>query len=145
EPQGGVGCELVAAPGAGAPGLILLLHGGGYVAGCPITHRKLAANISRAAALPVLVPDYRLAPENPAPAAVEDVLAVTTALYDGGIEPGRLALAGDSAGGGLAVALMLSLKAKGLPQPACAALMSPWTDILARGESYQGNIAADPS
>jgi acetyl esterase/lipase len=145
ETWAGIACERVSAPSAGAGGLILLLHGGGYVAGCPVTHRKLAARLSQAAALPVLVPDYRLAPENPAPAAVEDACAVTEALYRDGLAPGRLAVAGDSAGGGLALALFLSLKARGLPQPACGALMSPWTDILARGASYTGNAAADPS
>lgn len=142
---GGIACERVAAPEARGAGLILLLHGGGYVSGCPITHRKMAAGFSRAAGLPVLVPDYRLAPENPAPAAVEDALAVTEALYRDGQDPARLAVVGDSAGGGLAAALFLALKARGLPLPACGVLMSPWTDILARGDSYAGNRAADPS
>ena len=145
EARGGIAGERVSAPGARTDGLIVLLHGGGYVTGCPITHRKLAARLSQAAALPVLVPDYRLAPEHPAPAAVEDALAVIEALYRDGVDPARLALAGDSAGGGLALALCLALTSRGLPQPACAVLMSPWTDILARGESYAGNHVADPS
>ena len=142
----GVDCETVLAAGlVPGDGLLLLLHGGGYVSGCAITHRKLAAQLSAAAGMPVLVPDYRLAPEHPAPAAVQDVLAVTRALYAAGQSPARLAVAGDSAGGGLAAALFLALKAAGQPLPACGVLMSPWTDILAAGESYDANRTADPS
>jgi monoterpene epsilon-lactone hydrolase len=141
ETWGGVGCERVTAPGADGAGLVILLHGGGYVAGCPITHRKMAAQLSDAAGVPVLVPDYRLAPENPYPAGLDDALAVARAVGTG---PG-VALAGDSAGGGLAVALCLALRDAGAALPACAVLFSPWTDILARGASYAANATVDPS
>jgi acetyl esterase/lipase len=145
ETVGGVPGERVTAEGVLGRGLVLLLHGGGYLGGCPITHRKLAAHVSAAAGLPVLIPDYRLAPEHPAPAAVEDALAVTRALYRSGIDAAQIAVLGDSAGGGLALALFLSLRQAGLPMPACGVLLSPWTDILARGPSYTGNLDADPS
>ncbi|MGZ9810420.1 alpha/beta hydrolase [Pseudoroseicyclus sp. H15] len=143
------GASAGAAPGAvGEPkdgGLVLFFHGGGYISGAPLTHRKLAAHISAVSGLPVLLPDYRLAPEHPYPAAVEDAKAVYAALLADGVAPERLAIGGDSAGGGLAAALMLSLPEAGLPQPACAILLSPWTDILARGESYETNVPHDPS
>jgi monoterpene epsilon-lactone hydrolase len=141
ESHGGVGCERVTAEGAEGGGLVLLLHGGGYVAGCPITHRKMAAQISAATGVPVLVPDYRLAPENPFPAGLDDALSVARAVGTG---PG-MAVVGDSAGGGLAVALCLALRDAGEALPAAAVLFSPWTDILAQGESYAGNAIADPS
>ncbi|NDV01133.1 alpha/beta hydrolase [Pseudoroseicyclus tamaricis] len=144
-----VGASAGAAPGpvrgGDAAGLLLFLHGGGYTSGGPVTHRKLAAHLSARTGLPVLLPDYRLAPEAPFPAALEDALAVTRALLQDGQEPETLALGGDSAGGGLAAALMLKLKDEGLPQPACAVLLSPWTDILARGGSYEANVPHDPS
>ena len=127
-----------------ADGVFLLLHGGGYVNGNCITHRKLAALISQASGLDVLVPDYRLAPENPFPAGLDDALAVWQALLSEH-DNTRLFLGGDSAGAGLSLALLLAARDQGLTLPRACALLSPWTDILARGESYESNRAADPT
>lgn len=145
---GGVPAERVAL-GAGpkdgsddGAGLVVLLHGGGFTAGSPVTHRKLAAHLSAAAGCPVVVPAYRLAPEHPAPAALDDALAAWAALA----QDGPVALAGDSAGGGLAVALTVAARDRGLPLPAAVALMSPWVDLVTgRGASYAENADADPS
>lgn len=143
---GGVVSERVTHPNmVEGSGTFLLLHGGGYGAGNCITHRRMAANLSDVTGLEVFVPDYRLAPENPFPAAVDDALAVYQALLARGVDPARLAIGGDSAGGGLSAALLLTLRDKGLPLPQCAVLMSPWTDILCRGDSYETNKAVDPA
>jgi acetyl esterase/lipase len=100
---------------------VLYLHGGGYTAGSPITHRSLAAFLAREVGAAVYVPDYRLAPEHPYPAALDDAVAAYLEL------DGPIAIAGDSAGGGLAVAAALRLAAQGV-HPAALALISPWTD-----------------
>ncbi len=129
-------------PGSGS---FLLLHGGGYVSGNCITHRRMAANLSGVTGLEVFVPDYRLAPEHPFPAAVDDALLAYEGLLDRGVDPARLVVGGDSAGGGLSAALLLGLKERGWPMPRCAVLMSPWTDILARGQSYVDKRNVDPA
>ncbi|MFF4276825.1 alpha/beta hydrolase fold domain-containing protein [Streptomyces sp. NPDC001536] len=108
---------------------VLYLHGGGYTVGSPTTHRALAAHLAAAVGVPVYVLDYRLAPEHPYPAAVDDAAAAYRALLDTGIDPQRLTVAGDSAGGGLALALMLRLRETGMPMPAALALISPWVDL----------------
>jgi acetyl esterase/lipase len=125
---GGVPCERVLprTPGAGT---IVFLHGGGYVLGSPRTHRSITSRLARAAGMTVVVPDYRLAPEHPHPAALEDARAVLDALVGGGTPPARIAVSGDSAGGGLALALCLALRSAGVVQPACLALISPWADL----------------
>lgn len=134
---GGVPCERVMMAADG-PGLVLLLHGGGYTSGSPRTHRRLAAHLSAAAGCPVVVPDYRLAPEHPFPAGLEDAAAAWAALG------GPAALAGDSAGGGLAAALLLLLRERGLPGPVACGLMSPWADlVVGRGASYAENRHLD--
>lgn len=121
--------------------MLLYLHGGAYVAYSPRSHRELAARLGRAAGCAVLVPDYRLAPEHPHPAAVEDALAALGRLR----EQGRaVVLAGDSAGGGLALAVAQRLRAQGLPQPAGIALLSPWTDLGLSGPSVQ-EVRDDPT
>ena len=126
---GGVPADLLTSPGARDDAALLYLHGGAYVAYSPRSHRELAARIGRAAGAPVLVPDYRLAPEHPFPAAVDDALAAYRWLR----ERGPVAVAGDSAGGGLALALALRLREAGEQQPRALALLSPWTDLtLAR-------------
>ncbi|MBP6903155.1 MAG: alpha/beta hydrolase fold domain-containing protein [Burkholderiaceae bacterium] len=109
------------------PGAVLYLHGGAYCVGGPGTHRALAARLALAGGLPVFVADYRLAPEHPCPAALDDALAVLQALRQQGLGP--VLLAGDSAGGGLALATALALRDAGLPQPAALVLLSPWVDM----------------
>lgn len=123
---------------------VLYLHGGGYFCCSPETHRGLTRRISRRAKARVLCPDYRLAPEHPFPAALQDALAAYRWLLDKGVDPAKLAVAGDSAGGGLTLALLTSLAEHDLPQPAAFALMSPWTDLTLSGDSIADNAAADP-
>ncbi|MCK0153432.1 alpha/beta hydrolase [Alcanivorax sp. S6407] len=108
---------------------VLYLHGGGYVAGSPDSHKSVTSHLARFANARVVVPDYRLAPEHPCPAAIEDALAVYQSLLDQGVAAQNLTLAGDSAGGGLALATLLMLKEKQLPLPACVILFSPWADL----------------
>ncbi len=139
----------VAAAWIGGAGLrrdraILYFHGGGFQMGSIETHRALAAAIAQSAGCRVLSANYRLAPEHRFPAPLEDALAAHAWLAASGCEPQHIALAGDSAGGGLAVSLMLALKARGDAMPAAAALLSPWTDMEAKGESYETRAAADP-
>jgi len=141
----GVPCEWVVAPGVDQRMALLYLHGGGYYRGSLNTHRALCSRISRAAGVPVLNVGYRLAPEHRFPTAVEDALAAWHWLMRMGFAPHRVAVAGDSAGGGLAAALMLILKEKQAPLPRAAALLSPWTDLEQTGSSIQKRAAADPS
>ena len=122
---GGVPTDLLVPPGAREDRPVLYLHGGAYVAYSPRSHREVAARIGRAAGRAVLVPDYRLAPEHPFPAALDDALAAYRWLR----ERGPVALAGDSAGGGLSLALALRLRDLGEPLPERLALLSPWTDL----------------
>jgi monoterpene epsilon-lactone hydrolase len=128
---GGVPCEELRPAGVhDERAALLYLHGGGYVIGSPATHRALAGVMARAFAAPVIVADYRLAPEHPHPAALEDALAVWRALVkERGLEPGRIAVAGDSAGGGLSIVLAQALRAAGEPLPAALGLISPWVDL----------------
>ncbi len=139
----GVSAEWVRWRGSQNDAVILYLHGGGYVFGGLDSHRGLAWRLAKASDSEVLVVDYRLAPEHLFPAAVEDALASYQWLLAQGISPERLVVAGDSAGGGLAVALMIQLKELGLPQPKAAVLLSPWTDLSLSGESVQANAQAD--
>ena len=117
---------------------ILYLHGGGYVFCSPGTHRDLVARLAHAADARCLSLDYRLAPEHPFPAAVDDGLAAYKAALDAS-PPERLIIAGDSAGGGLALATLLRARAAGLPMPAAAVLMSPWVDLTVSGHSALSN------
>jgi epsilon-lactone hydrolase len=123
---------------------VLYLHGGGYAIGSPKSHRHLVGQLSIDSGLPVFSADYRLAPEHPFPAAVEDGVAAYKGLLDSGIAPGNLAIAGDSAGGGLTVATLLMARDKGLPMPACAVPISPWVDLSQGGESFRARAARDP-
>ena len=141
---GGVPAEWVAAPDARTDAALLYLHGGGYAIGSIATHRMIAANISRAAGVRVLLIDYRLAPEHPHPAAVEDAAAAYRWLLTQGLEPGNLAISGDSAGGGLTVATLLALRDEGEPLPACAVPLSPWVDMEQSAESYSTRCDLDP-
>ena len=126
----------------GAP-TILYLHGGAYISCSPRTHRELVARIALACGARCIVPDYRLAPRHPFPAAVEDAVACYRALLGEGIDPRTLFLAGDSAGGGLSVATMLSAREAGLPMPRGAVLISPWVDLAGTGETMRTNRAYD--
>ena len=123
--------------------IILYLHGGAYVAGSPASHRHFTSRITWAAHARTFVPDYRLAPEHPFPAAVDDAEAVYQGLLATGIPPSTLVLAGDSAGGGLACALLLRLRDGGVPLPAGAVLFSPYTDVEHTGASIRRNAATD--
>ena len=141
---GGVKCERVVPQGAIAGRILLYLHGGAYTAGSPRSHRPLVARLAEAAHAIAIAADYRLGPEHRFPAAVEDAVAVYRALLEGGTEPARLVVAGDSAGGGLALSLALALKAAGLPQPAGFFVISPWADLTQSGASYAAKAATDP-
>ncbi len=131
-------------PSKEEPGVILYLHGGAYVAGSPRTHRNLTTRLAEATNHWLLAIAYRMAPEHPHPAAVEDAVAAYRFLLDGASSSKQIAVVGDSAGGGLAVALLVALKDAGLPQPACAVPISPWTDLEGVGESWKTRADADP-
>ena len=141
---GGVPAEMVSAPNASASHTVLYLHGGGYVVGSPSTHRNLGYNLSAASGFSVLLLDYRLAPEAPYPAQVEDAVAAYRWLLSEGFSAENIAIAGDSAGGGLAVATLVALKEGGHPLPRCAVCMSPWVDMESLGASMETKAALDP-
>ena len=123
--------------------VLLYLHGGSYSAGSPRTHRGLVARLARAARARGLTLDYRLAPEHAFPAAVEDAVAAYRWLLTQGFRPERIAVAGDSAGGGLALALPLALRDAGEPLPAVVGALSPWTDLTGSGESVTTRAQVD--
>ncbi len=141
---GGVPALKVTAKGAEPDRAILYLHGGGYVFGSPVSHRDLGEFLSRAAKATVFLLDYRLAPEHPFPAAVDDAVSAYQWLLDQGFKPGRIAISGDSAGGGLSFATLLSIRDKNLPRPACATPLSPWVDLECSGETMESKAAVDP-
>jgi epsilon-lactone hydrolase len=141
----GVRVEWTRAPSVDRSRVVIYLHGGGYVYGSLESHRHLASEIGRVAGCQVLAVDYRLAPEHPFPAALNDVLVVYRSLLSRGISSKRIAFAGDSAGGGLSVAAMVALRDEGLPQPASGWLISPFTDLAARGSSYEKKASIDPA
>ena len=122
-------------------GVMLYLHGGGYFACSPVTHRPITGGFARHG-FRVFAPKYRLAPEHPFPAAVDDALACYRGLLAAHEAP-RLVVAGDSAGGGLALAMLLAAREAGLPLPAALVLFSPWTDLAATGASIQANAARE--
>ena len=134
---GGVPVEWVAHPASGARGFVLYLHGGGYVLGSPRTHRALTSRLAQAGRVCVAALDYRLAPEHPFPAGLDDALAAYKGLLAQDISANKIIIAGDSAGGGLALALALRLKAEPLPQPAGVVCLSPWTDLTMSGDSVK--------
>ena len=141
---GGVPAEWLDGPGARPDRAVLYLHGGGYVLGGVDSHRDLIARLSAATGARGLGLNYRLAPEHPFPAAVEDAVAAYRFLLAQGLAPERLAIAGDSAGGGLTAATLVALRDRKLPLPAAAALLSPWVDLEGAGESINGGVADDP-
>ncbi|AMA56839.1 alpha/beta hydrolase [Bradyrhizobium sp. CCGE-LA001] len=141
---GGVEGEWILSPAAPQEKAILYLHGGGFRIGSIASHRDLIARIGHACGCRVLAINYRLAPEHRYPAALDDALAAYRYLLDQGLQPADIALAGDSAGGNLALGAMLALRDRGETVPAAAVLMSPWTDLAATGASYESRAKADP-
>jgi epsilon-lactone hydrolase len=142
---GGVPAHWLAAPGADAGRVLLFLHGGGFQLGSLRSDGELAARLGRASGMRVLFPEYRLAPEHPFPAAVDDVLAAWHWLRtDQGLSARSIAVAGDSAGGGLAVALLVAARDAGEALPAAAVLMSPTVDLTSSGASMTERVDQDP-
>lgn len=139
-----VSCEWVATADADPSRTIIYLHGGGYVVGSIVSHRGLAASVARSSKARVLSVDYRLAPEHKFPAPVEDVMSVYRWLLASGQDASKIALVGDSAGGGLAIAAMVAIKGAGLPMPGAGVCISPWVDMEALSDSYDSRAALDP-
>lgn len=141
---GGVSAEWSVAAGVDEAKVVLYVHGGGYVMGSAGSHRDVTGRLSKAAGARVLSLNYRLAPEHPFPAPVDDAVAAYRWLLAQGISPGNIAVAGDSAGGGLAIATLLALRDAGEPLPAAGIGISPWVDMEGTGESMTTRAAVDP-
>lgn len=141
---GGVSAEWSVAAGAAEDKVILYVHGGGYVMGSAGSHRDMTGRLSKAAGARVLSLNYRMAPEHPFPAAVDDAVAAYKWLLDQGIKPANIAIAGDSAGGGLALATLLAIRDGGHPVPAAGIGISPWVDMEGTGETMTTRAAVDP-
>lgn len=140
----GVPAEWVSAADVDAGHAVLYLHGGGYAIGSLNTHRRLAFDISAASRARVLLLDYRLAPEHPFPAAVDDAATAWRWLLKQSFAANKLAIAGDSAGGGLTIATLVNLRDQKLGLPACAVAISPWVDLEGVGTSMTARSAQDP-
>lgn len=141
---GGRPVEWLVPTGGRRERVLLYLHGGGYCIGSIATHRGLAGRLALAAQTAVAVLEYRLAPAEPYPAAVEDAVAAYVELLDGGLRPGAVAIGGDSAGGGLTIATLVALGQRGIPQPAAGICLSPWVDLTQSSPSYQAKAGLDP-
>ncbi|MDT4924012.1 MAG: epsilon-lactone hydrolase [Pseudonocardiales bacterium] len=141
---GGVAGVEVTVQGNEAENVILYFHGGVYVIGYAAATVPLVGDLVRRTGTKAITLEYRLAPEHPYPAAVEDARAAYVGLLAQGIAPGQIALAGESAGGGLAVALLLALREAGVPLPSCAYLMSPYADLTLSGETLTAKQEVDP-
>jgi len=142
---GGVPAEWISTPDTINKRITLYLHGGGYIAGSIDTHRDLVARISRASKTRILIIDYRLAPEHPYPAALEDCLnAYKWLVNNEKVASDNIIIAGDSAGGGLTVGCLISLRDEGFPLPAAAVCLSPGTDATMSGESFKTKVELDP-
>lgn len=136
----GIWCQPL---GADASQVLLYTHGGGFAVGSASSHRKLAAHVAKALGVPALVLDYRLAPEHPHPAGLEDAVSAFLALTERGIAPENITTIGDSAGGNLAVATALALNERGKPLPGRVIAFSPWLDMENKGETLVSNDATD--
>jgi acetyl esterase/lipase len=141
---GGVPGLLVETPASRPDRHLLYLHGGAYAFGTPQLYRHFTWRMANAARARVLIVDYRLAPEHPFPAGLEDAVTAWRWLIDNGAKPAATMMVGDSAGGGLTLATMLKLRDEGLTLPAAAAVMSPWTDLALTGASFRDNADSDP-
>jgi monoterpene epsilon-lactone hydrolase len=136
-PTGAISAAWLTVPDSPEAAVVLYMHGGGYVSGKVANHRAIVAKLVKQHRLRTLLFDYRLAPEHPYPAALEDSVAAYRWLLGEGYAPENIALMGDSAGGGLTLATLLGLRARGLPLPGAAVALSPWTDLTCAGESYR--------
>jgi epsilon-lactone hydrolase len=141
---GGVPGEWSSVPGSDATRVLMFFHGGGYCSGSIRSHRRMVSEIGRAAAVRTLAIGYRLAPEHPFPAALDDALAAWDFLRGEGIAAAHIAVGGDSAGGGLTAALIGVLRERGEEPPGCAWLVSPWTDLTLSGSTLLTKEAVDP-
>jgi len=142
-PGGAIPVEWVSCGRADRRRIVLYLHGGAYIMGSPKTHRPITAMLARLTGMRIMVPDYRLAPEHPAPAAAEDALAAYATLLAQGYAAADIAVAGESAGGGLAFALLLLAQKKGYPPPGCIVAFSPWVDLAHTGTSIRENASCE--
>lgn len=142
--MGGLDAEWLTPDSSSSGKLLLYWHGGGYVMGSCKSHRPVVSHIARAAGVRALLPEYRLAPEHPFPAAIEDAVRVYRALLDDGYVAESIAVAGDSAGGGLTVAMLLALREAGVALPRAVGLMSPWLDLTCTGETMVSRRHKDP-
>ncbi len=141
---GGVPVEVVDPDHHDNTRTVLYCHGGGFCIGSPKTHRELTACLAKTLGARIVVPDYKLAPEHPYPAAADDVLAVYHGLVSSGVSPKNIVIVGDSAGGNLAMVALQRIKALGEMLPAGAVLYSPWVDLRCMTESYVTKQTADP-
>ncbi len=141
---GGVPGEWSIAPGSDASRVLLFFHGGGYCSGSILSHRRMVTEAGRAAGARTLAVGYRLAPEHPFPAALDDAMTAWRFLQTAGVAATHVAVGGDSAGGGLTIALINQLREAGVEQPACAWLVSPWTDLTMSGATLGTKDAVDP-
>lgn len=141
---GGAPAVRFSGPGTDASRAVLYFHGGGYCTGAIATHHAITSRLALAAGCPVIALDYRLAPEHPFPAPVEDAVAAWRWLLDGGLDPARAAFSGDSAGGGLTIAAMLAAREAGLPLPAAGVPISPWVDLTGEFGWGTADAAVDP-
>jgi monoterpene epsilon-lactone hydrolase len=139
----GVPAEWIVPKGVPVTGVVLYLHGGSFTSGSIVSHRTLAGNVAIASRTRALLIDYRLAPEHPFPAGLEDAAAAYEWLLSQGIDPGRVVVTGDSAGGNLALSLLVLLRDKGRPLPAAAVCLSPNPDLTYSGESWVSNARKD--
>jgi monoterpene epsilon-lactone hydrolase len=142
---GGAPVVNVEIAGADPERVIFYLHGGAYAIGTAASSVGLASNLARRARARLVSVDYRLAPEHPHPAAIDDAVAAYRGLLDSGVAASAIAIAGESAGAGLAAATLVALKHGALPQPIGAVLMSPWVDLTLSGESISAKAAVDPA
>lgn len=140
----GVPAEWAIPTGADDSKVLLYLHGGGYVLGSINTHRGLAARIAADSGTRALILDYRLAPETPFPGAVDDATAGYASLLEAGIQPERIVIGGDSAGGGLTFATLVNLRERGMPLPGAAFALSPWVDLEGLGDTMRTKADVDP-
>jgi acetyl esterase/lipase len=142
---GGIPVVNVEVAGADRARVIFYLHGGAYAIGTAASSVGLASDLARRAGARLVTVDYRLAPEHPHPAAIDDAVAAYRGLLDSGVAASAIAIAGESAGAGLAAATLVALKHAGLPQPTGAVLMSPWADLTLSGDSISAKAAVDPA